>query len=121
MVRAVVVALAGAAGALLRYAIGTNLSSTAFPWATLLVNLGGSFVLGLVLGRAPAWSTTATLGVTVGFLGAFTTFSTFAFEATSLVRDDRAGTAGAYVLLSVVLGLTAAALGWHVGRSLAPG
>jgi CrcB protein len=121
VVRTIVIALAGAAGALVRYAIGTNFANPSFPWPTLLINVAGSFLLGLVLGRAPAWSTTVTTGVTVGFLGAFTTFSTFAFEATSLVRDERPGTAAAYVLLSVVLGLAAAAAGWQVGRTLAPG
>lgn len=121
VVRAVVIALAGAAGTLVRYAIGTNVANTSFPWPTLIINLAGSFLLGLVLGRVPAWSTTASTAVTVGFLGAFTTFSTFAFEATSLLRDDRPGTAAAYVLLSVVLGLAAAAAGWQVGRSFAPG
>jgi CrcB protein len=59
--------------------------------------------------------------VTVGFLGAFTTFSTFAFEATSLARDDRAMSASAYVAASLVVGLIACALGWQLGRSLADG
>ena len=79
----------------------------------------GSFLLGVVLAGPGAgrWSTTATTAVAVGFLGAFTTFSTFAFEATALVRDERAATAFAYVAASLILGLAASALGFVLGRS----
>lgn len=121
VLRIAAIGVAGALGALLRHAIATNIATSGFPWSTLLVNLAGSLVLGVVLGHAPAWSATATLAVTVGFLGAFTTFSTFAFEATSLVRDQRPLTAAAYVGASVVLGLLAAGAGWQLGRSLADG
>ncbi|HUQ39543.1 MAG TPA: CrcB family protein [Acidimicrobiales bacterium] len=119
MTRAVLVAVAGALGALARYGIGTAVGVRSFPWATLVINMAGSFALGFVLGGpgAARWSSHATTAVAVGFLGAFTTFSTFAFEGTALVRDERVGAAALYVGLSVVLGLLAAAAGFVTGRS----
>lgn len=117
--RVALVALAGSVGAVARYWVGSLVGVRSFPWATLGVNVVGSLALGLVLGGPGAgrWSTTTTTAVAVGFLGAFTTFSTFAFEATALVRADRAGTALAYVASSVLLGLGAAAAGFVLARS----
>lgn len=117
---AVLVALAGAAGALARYGIGAAVGTRTFPWATLGINVAGSLMLGFVLaGPGTRWSATATTAVAVGFLGAFTTFSTFAHEGTALLRDDRPGAALAYVALSMGLGLAAAALGYVAGRATA--
>jgi CrcB protein len=111
------VGLAGAAGALSRYAIGLAIGVRSFPWATLGINVTGSFVFGLVLTTAAErrWSTTVTTPLVVGFLGAYTTFSTFSFEAYLLARTNRAGTAAAYIAASVVLGLLAAAGGYLLG------
>ena len=119
MLRAALVGAAGAAGALARYWIAAAIGLRSFPWATLGINVLGSFLLGYVLAGpgATRWSTTASTAVAVGFLGAFTTFSTFTFEATALVRDDRAGTAVAYVAASLALGLAASALGFVIARS----
>ena len=119
MVKVALVAVAGALGALTRYWIGTSIGVRSFPWATLGINVFGAFLLGVVLGGPGTgrWSPTATTAVTVGFLGAFTTFSTFAFEATALVRDDRAATAFAYVAASLILGLGASALGFVAAQS----
>ena len=118
MARVALVAVAGALGALTRYWIGTAIGVRAFPWATLGINVLGSFLLGLVLGGPGMnrWSATATTAVAVGFLGAFTTFSTFAFEATAMIREDRPGPAFAYVTSSLVLGLGASAVGFVVAR-----
>ena len=55
----------------------------------------------------------------VGFIGAYTTFSTFSYETVALIRDDRLTAAVAYVVVSLAGGVTASALGWLVGRSLA--
>ena len=121
MPTALLVALGGAAGALARYAIGVRLGARSFPWATLAVNLSGCFLLGLVLGGlGPArWSASTTTAVAVGVLGAYTTFSTFGFETLALLRTDRFAAAAAYVGLSVVGGLAAAAAGYAGGRALA--
>lgn len=112
-------ALAGAAGAVLRYRIGVAIGARTFPWATLGINVGGSFLLAYVL-AGPAvsgWSTSTTTAVAVGLLGAFTTFSTFGYETLTLLQDERIGAAAAYVVLSVVLGVGAAAVGYAVARA----
>ena len=116
--RVALVGLAGSLGAMTRYWIGSVIGARSFPWATLGINVAGCLVLGLVLGGpgASRWSPTTTTAVAAGFLGAFTTFSTFAFEATALARADRPAAALAYVASSVVLGLAAAALGFTVAR-----
>lgn len=114
------VAIGGALGALARYAlgglIGTLTLRTAwagFPLGTLVINVLGSFALGLVVtlfGRGlldVAWQR----AVGVGFLGAFTTFSTFAVDADGLLGRGAWGGAGAYLLGNVLLGLAAAVLG----------
>lgn len=117
--RAAAVAVAGALGALSRYWIGSVVGLRSFPWATLGVNVTGSFLLGVVLAGPGAgrWSTTATTVVAVGFLGAFTTFSTFSFETTALLRDGRTVAAATYVAASVGIALLASAGGYLVGRA----
>ena len=114
------IGLAGAAGALARYAIGVALGGRLYPYGTLAINVIGSFLLGFVLGGpgASRWSETTTLVVGVGFLGAFTTFSTFTNETMDLLRDGRATAAFVYVFLSFALGLAAAAIGWTVGQDV---
>ena len=115
--RYVWVGLGGACGSVMRYAIGVRVDQSHFPWATLGINLSGSFVLGLFL--------TVTLGhlsvavitpVAVGVIGGFTTFSTFAWEGFTHARAGRAGIALAYVAVSVLGGLLAAAGGYSLGR-----
>jgi len=114
------VVVAGAVGTAARYGIGLAVGPRPFPYATLGINVVGSFLIAFVLvvgaeGRLSAQSTTA---LAVGFLGAFTTYSAFAWEAVALGRADRLALAALYVGLSVTLGLLAAAGGYHLGRSL---
>ena len=115
------VALAGAAGALTRYGLGVAVGVRSFPWATLGINLTGSFVLGLVLtaGTERGWPETTTVPIAVGFLGAYTTFSTFSFETYTLMRTDRPGVAAIYVAASMIGGVIAAALGYATARAVA--
>jgi CrcB protein len=119
MGRLALIAVAGAAGALARYGIGQAIGLRTFPWATLSINVAGSFVLGFVLGGpiAERWPGTPTAVIAVGFLGAFTTFSTFTHDAAALLRGDRPVAAFAYVAASVLIGLAASALGYAVGRA----
>ena len=114
------VALGGAAGAVARHGINQAVGARPFPWATLLINVSGSFALGAVLYVAGHrdWSPEVTAAVGVGFLGAYTTFSTFTFEAFGLGRTDRALTAALYVGVSVVVGILAAAAGHTAARVL---
>jgi CrcB protein len=117
--RVVLVATFGAAGALARYGIGRAVGVTSFPWATLGINLAGCFLIGLVLVGGPSrFSEDTVTGLAVGFLGAFTTFSTFGFETQTLLRTNRAATAALYVGVSVVAGVVAAALGYATGRAV---
>ncbi|MGY2892614.1 fluoride efflux transporter CrcB [Deinococcus sp. UYEF24] len=108
------VALGGMLGALARYALTVLLTPlltrTGFPWATLLINVSGSFALGLIAALAarnvvsPEWR--AAIGV--GFLGAYTTFSTFSVDLEGLLSRGEGWRATLYLLGNVGLGLLAA-------------
>jgi CrcB protein len=118
----VAAALGGALGALGRWGIAEALprDDAGWPWATLLVNLTGCLVLGLLLGlvfaRSPdhPWLRPF-LGT--GVLGGFTTFSAFAVETVQLTDAGRPAPAALYVVVSVAGGVAAAALGVLAGRS----
>lgn len=116
MARVLAVAIAGAFGAVARYGVGRAFGAQSFPWSTLSINIFGSACLGVVLGGlGRRWPENLALAVAVGFLGAFTTFSTFAFETTAMLRDGRGAMAITYVGASIVLGVFAAALGYVAG------
>lgn len=113
-------------GANARYWIGALVADrlgSVFPWATLLVNISGSVVIGLFLGLAMQenWSLSARLFVAVGVLGGYTTFSTFSWETLNLIRERSLGLAMGNVLGSVVLGLVGCYLGLVAARALAGG
>jgi fluoride exporter len=106
------VALGAAVGAPLRHVV-SRLFPTAFPWGTLIVNVAGSFLLGLltVAVRGP-WL--ACFGT--GFCGALTTYSTFGYETVRLVQERARLYAALNVVVSVVAGLVAAVLGALLGH-----
>jgi CrcB protein len=113
-------ALGGALGALARWGLAEALPSPGgWPWATLLVNLTGCLLLGgllaLLAARSPepSWARPF-LGV--GVLGGYTTYSTFAVEVVELVDGGSPALAAGYVLLSVVGGVAAVALGARAVR-----
>lgn len=114
------VALGGAMGAMARFGVNQAVGPRSLPWSTLLINLTGSFALGafVFVATERGWSPELSLGVGVGFLGAYTTFSTFTWETFDLGRTDRVLTAALYVGLSVSLGVLAAAAGHHFARSV---
>lgn len=110
------VALGGALGASARYlAAGwvQDVTGSLFPWGTMAVNLAGSLILGfgLVWLQSTVTSTEVRALVTIGFLGSFTTFSTFSYETVAMLRDGQWLRAGGYSLGSLALGLAAVALG----------
>ncbi|MBM7508720.1 CrcB protein [Nocardioides salarius] len=105
------VALGGAGGAALRWRLGARLDSAAFPRGTLLANLAGSLLLGLLVGLALRGHALALLGT--GFCGALTTYSSFAVQAHDLGRR-----AAAYALVTLVGSLLLCALGFMVGSRL---
>ena len=111
--RVALIALAGAAGALARYALGLLAGPQAFPWATMGINAVGSLLLGALLAGSAKLPEPATTALAVGLLGAFTTFSTFSTEALVLLREGRLLAAAAYIAASVILGVAAAAVGYY--------
>ena len=117
--RYVLVGLGGAVGTVARYAIGQRVDQSHFPWATLGINLAGAFVLALFLTLSLGHlSVEVITPLSVGVLGGFTTFSTFAWEGFTLGRTGRELVAIAYVSTSVVGGLLAAWAGYVLGRAL---
>lgn len=120
----ILVGLGGFAGAVLRWSVDGWISErnpTAFPLGTLVINLTGSFVLGVLF----AWviernvlPPEVRLPLMVGFLGAYTTFSTFMLESWRLVEEGAYALAAANLVGSVVLGLVAVVAGLAVGRLL---
>ncbi len=111
-----VVGLGGAFGAMARY-LATDwvrgMAGDGFPWGTLAVNVTGSFALGfaLVWLQSQAPSEQFRHFVAIGFLGSFTTFSTFSYETVALARSSDFAKAGAYALGSVGVGIGAVLLG----------
>jgi CrcB protein len=105
---AVAVMLGGAVGTLARAGVAHALPVTpgTWPWATLLVNLVGTLILGYVV-AADRWRPL----VGTGFCGALTTFSTFQFELVRLADDGHGAIAAGYLAVSVSAGLLAAQLG----------
>lgn len=115
------IALGGMAGAYARFRLSRWIygrTGHRFPWGTLAVNLAGSFALGLVLPHLAGDATPLRALVVVGFLGAFTTFSTFAAETVALLEERRRGRAAGYVAASLALGLVAVAAGLWLGTRL---
>lgn len=122
MQTALLVALGGILGAWARLYLGLAVAwrwGTAFPYGTLLINVTGCLILGVVntLAIQRQIPDGARLMLGVGFCGAYTTFSTFGFETLSLMREGRFGTAALYVVTSNMLGVAAAALGWLMVRN----
>jgi CrcB protein len=119
----VCIAVGGALGALARYAVGGWVYSWAgaeLPWDTALINVSGSFLIGFILqylsatSAAPEWRAF----LAIGFLGAYTTFSTFSYETIALVRSGEWQRALLYVFGSVVLSLAATVAGLFAAAAL---
>ena len=112
-------------GATLRYTLGglvSRIVSPEFPWATLLVNVTGCFVIGLLAvlseDRGPI-GPTGRLFLMVGVLGGYTTFSTFGYETLSLMREGSHALAAANAVGQLLLGLAAVWAGIVVARGIA--
>ncbi|MDQ0820249.1 CrcB protein [Arthrobacter sp. V4I6] len=120
----VAVAAGGLLGTELRYGAGLAFPETAgdVPWTTLVINVAGSFVLATLTTLWIARPRTAfwlRAGLGPGLLGSFTTFSAVVFSVDQQFRGGLHGTWLAYLGLSLVLGLGAAAAGWKTGKALA--
>lgn len=112
----------GAVGAMARHGVSRlslHYLGPNFPWGTLTANVAGSFAMGLLiawLARHEPHSAALRAFLTVGVLGAFTTFSTFSLDVVTLYRDRTVMIAGAYLLASVFLAIAGLVAGLVIGR-----
>jgi CrcB protein len=122
VIKYIMVALGGAIGAIARFGLGAyvgNRWGTRFPYGTFIINISGSFLVGLILTlltERSHWSPNWRYLIPVGFIGAYTTFSTFEYETLRSLQDGQATVALLNVVLSVVLGFVAVWLGVIAGR-----
>jgi CrcB protein len=122
---ALLVALGGALGSVLRWLLGnwvhSALPATKFPWGTFAVNALGSFAIGALLGvtlERASVSPAARLLLVTGVLGGFTTFSAYSYETLQLARGGQWPAAVGYSLGSVAVGLVAVYGGWELGTRI---
>ena len=123
MINCIAVGLGGFVGAVVRYLLGLVpfAQSSSFPFITLLINLVGSFAIGVISQLAyerDSANTPLTLFLKVGVCGGFTTFSTFALESGDLLRNGKTVSAAVYVILSVALCVAGAILGKLIVKKL---
>lgn len=118
------IAFGGATGSLLRHVSSTWLSgymiNSRFPWGTFIVNLTGSLIIGLLAGinQLNPMSPTTRLFLFTGLLGGFTTYSAYALETFSLLRENQNALAISYVLSTSVLGILFSGLGYLLSQHL---
>lgn len=119
------VAVGGGVGASLRYGLGEVFptSAGAFPWTTVAINVGGSLLLGALLGflvlagTDHGWRRYLRVTLGTGMLGGFTTYSTFVMDITHQLVDARYLTAVVLAAGSVIAGVVAGGVGWVLGQS----
>jgi CrcB protein len=120
IVRYLAIALAGSAGALLRYILAAQIGrlNLRFPLGTFLINITGSLFLGWFLTYISRHtvSDTTRLAIGVGFVGAYTTFSTFMYESSKLADEGAGFEALIYISGSLILGIVAVRLGMMMAR-----
>lgn len=115
-----IVGLGSFVGGALRYLISTwmkNACIQGFPWGTLMVNLVGCFLIGVLYGLFSRYSSTShpwCLLLTTGLCGGFTTFSTFANESLLMLQNGHWGSFLAYISISVIAGICLTALGYWI-------
>lgn len=120
----ILIALGGAAGACARYAVDivvTERVGSFFPFGTMLINVTGSFILGLLFALAmerEVLSPEIRAPLIIGFLGAYTTFSTWMLQSWALIEQGAWISAGVNLVGSVVLGLMAVVAGLALGRAI---
>ncbi len=120
----VAVAVGGAVGAVARYGLDRLIerrSFAVFPWSTFTINASGCLLIGVVIAalgdrhQTPTW---LRLGLVIGVLGGYTTFSTFAQETLDLIEEGRLDVATLYAFGSLMTGVLAVFLGMQVGRAI---
>lgn len=119
------VALGGALGSVVRFwmtAAMTALTGPRLPWGTLLINVLGSFVIGVVAGltltpERLGWHPSVRIFLMTGFCGGFTTFSAFSLQALELLQDGETMAALGYMVASVMLCVVFTWFGWMIARA----
>ena len=117
-----IIGLGGAAGSMLRYAVQKifNIqSAAAFPTGTLLVNISGCFLIGILWGiasRTLSWNEEMKLLLMTGFCGGFTTFSAFTLEGIGLLKESKTALFIIYITASVIGGLLATLIGIRIAK-----
>ncbi len=118
------IGLFGGLGCISRYLVSGwtyTLLGRSLPYGTMVVNIGGSFLLGFLMTfglRSTLLPAGIRVGLTVGFMGGFTTFSTFSYETLKLVEEGSLMQAGANVALNITLCLLSVAAGVMLARQL---
>ena len=123
MKQVLLVFLGGGVGSVLRYVVTRffNNPTTGVPYGTFLVNIIGSFLIGIILGLAlknEALNQSQTLLLATGFCGGFTTFSAFAYENHLFLKSGNLTLLFSYIIASIVVGLLAVFLGIYIVKQL---
>jgi len=123
MIRLLVIGLGGAIGTVFRYIVSGldyKFSNGVFPFSTMVVNVSGSLIIGLLWGIVDrfALSPNMRMFIFIGILGGYTTFSTFSLETFNLMRDGEYHIALINIIVSVILSVGAVFLGYFISRLL---
>lgn len=111
------VGLGGGLGSMMRYGIAVIMNTRLFPYATLAVNIAGSFIIGVVFAlsiRQEPLADNWKLFLATGICGGFTTFSAFSLENMGLLQSGKYGLALTYIAASIILGIAATFLGYQL-------
>jgi CrcB protein len=111
------VGIGGAIGSMLRYGSAILIGSKTFPLATLLINIAGSFIIGIVIGlslRNESFSNNWKTFLATGICGGFTTFSAFSLENMQLLESGKYFLCGLYIITSIILGIIGALIGYKL-------
>lgn len=115
------VGLGGGIGSMLRYGGNVLIGNKYFPYSTFIINIIGSLVIGIVFGlsmKNEQFANTWKTFLATGICGGFTTFSAFSMENFRLIENGRYAWAILYIILSIALGITAAAIGYKIFKPL---
>lgn len=124
MLKYLMVGIGGGLGSILRFWLGSYIGTrmgTRFPYGTFVINITGSFLIGVVFAFLTArtqWSPNWRYLIPIGFIGGYTTFSSFEYETLQTIRDGQIGLGLLYVAASVAVGFAAVWGGMMAGRAI---